>query len=157
RDVPHLLPDRPRRPGATPAQEGLEAMRLLIVGAGGVGTAAVGIAARRQFFEHCVVADYDPARAEAAVRGVDDPRSTAAVPDASDAAAVEALCKSQRITHVLNAVDPRFVMPVFNGAFAARAHYLDMAMSLSQPHPERPYQKTGVKLGDEQFAVEDEW
>ena len=25
-------------------------------------------------------------------------------------------------------------------------------MSLSQPHPERPYEQTGVKLGDEQFA-----
>src|SRR5262245_59242127 len=39
-------------------------MRLLIVGAGGVGSAAVGIAARRDFLERCVVADYAPARAE---------------------------------------------------------------------------------------------
>jgi saccharopine dehydrogenase-like NADP-dependent oxidoreductase len=30
-------------------------------------------------------------------------------------------------------------------------------MSLSRPHPEAPYQKTGVKLGDEQFAVASEW
>ena len=57
----------------------------------------------------------------------------------------------------MNAVDPRFVMPVFDGAFAAGADYLDMAMSLSQPHPEAPYEQTGVKLGDEQFAVADEW
>ena len=28
---------------------------------------------------------------------------------------------------------------------------------MSQPHPEAPYEKTGVKLGDEQFAVADEW
>ncbi|MFG2038377.1 saccharopine dehydrogenase family protein [Dactylosporangium sp. NPDC048998] len=132
-------------------------MRLLIVGAGGVGTAAVRIAARRQFFDHCVVADYDSARAQAAVSSVDDPRFTAASIDASDAAAVAELCRSLRITHVLNAVDPRFVMPVFDGAFAAGAHYLDMAMSLSRPHPERPYELTGVKLGDEQFAVEDRW
>ena len=61
------------------------------------------------------------------------------------------------ITHVMNAVDPRFVMPIFDGAFAGGADYLDMAMSLSQPHPEAPYAKTGVKLGDEQFAVADEW
>ena len=45
---------------------------------------------------------------------------------------VAALCREQRITHVLNAVDPRFVMPIFEGAFAAGADYLDMAMSLSQ-------------------------
>src|SRR4051812_1445715 len=119
-------------------------MRLLIVGAGGVGTAAVRIAARRDFFEHCVVADYDPARAEAAVSFVDDPRFGWVALDASDAGAVEQLCRSLRVTHVLNAVDPRFVMPVFTGAFAAGAHYLDMAMSLSRPHPERPYEKTGV-------------
>ena len=34
-------------------------MRILLVGAGGVGSAAVGIAARRDFFESMVVADYD--------------------------------------------------------------------------------------------------
>jgi saccharopine dehydrogenase-like NADP-dependent oxidoreductase len=32
-----------------------------------------------------------------------------------------------------------------------------MAMSLSRPHPERPYEETGVKLGDEQFAQADRW
>ena len=41
--------------------------------------------------------------------------------------------------------------------FAAGADYLDMAMSLSHPHPERPYERTGVKLGDEQFAQADAW
>jgi saccharopine dehydrogenase-like NADP-dependent oxidoreductase len=58
---------------------------------------------------------------------------------------------------VLNAVDPRFVMPVFEGALAAGADYLDMAMSLSRPHPDAPYHKTGVKLGDEQFAAAGDW
>ena len=58
---------------------------------------------------------------------------------------------------VLNAADPRFVMPIFGGAFDAGATYLDMAMSLSHPHPERPYELTGVMLGDEQWAVADEW
>ena len=32
-----------------------------------------------------------------------------------------------------------------------------MAMSLSRPHPERPYEETGVKLGDEQFELTAEW
>src|SRR4051812_26120788 len=132
-------------------------MRLLIVGAGGVGSAAVRIAARRAFFEHCVVADYDPAKATAAVSAVDDPRFEAVVLDASSQPAVAELCRSRRITHVLNAVDPRFVMPVFNGAFEAGAHYLDMAMSLSEPHPEKPYEKIGRALGADQFAVEDKW
>ncbi|AXO33318.1 saccharopine dehydrogenase family protein [Micromonospora sp. B006] len=131
-------------------------MRILLVGAGGVGSAAVSIAARRTFFELMVVADHDPARAARAVAGHGD-RIAAATVDASSADAVAALCREHRITHVLNAVDPRFVMPIFDGAFAAGADYLDMAMSLSRPHPERPYAETGVKLGDEQFAVAQRW
>ncbi|GAB3064181.1 saccharopine dehydrogenase family protein [Micromonospora schwarzwaldensis] len=131
-------------------------MRILLVGAGGVGSAAVAIAARRSFFETMVVADHDPARAARAVAGHGD-RFVAATVDASDAEAVTALCREHRITHVFNAVDPRFVLPIFAGAFAAGADYLDMAMSLSRPHPDRPYAETGVKLGDEQFAAADDW
>ncbi len=133
-------------------------MRILLVGAGGVGSAAVGIAARRDFFESMVVADYDVRRAERAIEShADDPRFVAAQVDASSADAVAALAREHRITHVFNAVDPRFVMPIFDGAFAAGADYLDMAMSLSRPHPDAPYEKTGVMLGDEQFAKAGAW
>jgi saccharopine dehydrogenase-like NADP-dependent oxidoreductase len=132
-------------------------MRILQVGAGGVGSAAVGIAARRDFFEAFVVADYDLARARRAVSTVDDKRFTAARVDASSVMDVASLCREHQITHVLNAVDPRFVMPIFTGAYAAGADYLDMAMSLSKPHPEQPYALTGVKLGDEQFADAEKW
>ncbi len=132
-------------------------MRILIVGAGGVGSAVAGIAARRDFFERMVVADYAPDRAEAAVERLADPRISAARLDASNAAEVARLVRDSGATHVLNAVDPRFVLPVFNGAFGAGAHYLDMAMSLSSPHPVRPYELCGVKLGDEQFATAGTW
>ena len=131
-------------------------MRILLVGAGGVGSAAVAIAARRSFFETMVVADHDPGRAAQAVAGHGD-RFVVAQVDASAADAVAALCREHRITHVLNAVDPRFVMPIFDGAFAAGADYLDMAMSLSRPHPSAPHAQTGVKLGDEQFAAAAAW
>ncbi|TDK23531.1 ATP-binding protein [Arthrobacter crusticola] len=132
-------------------------MRILIVGAGGVGSAAVRIAVRRTFFDLLVVADYDPARPQALVELFDDGRLVAAQVDASSAEAVAALVRDHGITHVLNAVDPRFVMPIFNGCFAAGATYLDMAMSLSVRHPEEPYAKTGVMLGDEQFALAQQW
>jgi saccharopine dehydrogenase-like NADP-dependent oxidoreductase len=134
-------------------------MKVLVVGSGGVGSAAVGIAARREFFDAMVVADYDVGRAERAIatQAAGDARFRAAQVDASSADAVAALCREHGITHVLNAVDPRFVMPVFDGAFDAGADYLDMAMSLSRPHPEAPYEQTGVKLGDEQFAKADAW
>jgi saccharopine dehydrogenase-like NADP-dependent oxidoreductase len=133
-------------------------MRILVVGAGGVGSAVVPIAARRAFFEHMVVADYDGARAERAIsRFTGDGRFIAARVDASRPEDVASLCRTHDITHVLNAVDPRFVMPIFEGAFAAGADYLDMAMSLSRPDPEAPYERTGVKLGDDQFARADAW
>jgi saccharopine dehydrogenase-like NADP-dependent oxidoreductase len=32
-----------------------------------------------------------------------------------------------------------------------------MAMTLSEPHPERPYEVPGVKLGDRQFAEHERW
>ncbi|GAA4569728.1 saccharopine dehydrogenase C-terminal domain-containing protein [Micromonospora coerulea] len=131
-------------------------MRILLVGAGGVGSAAVAIAARRSFFETMVVADYDLGRASRAIADHDH-RFVAAQVDAASTDAVAALCREHRITHVLNAVDPRFVMPIFDGAFAAGADYLDMAMSLSHPHPSRPHAETGVKLGDEQFARSEQW
>ena len=132
-------------------------MKILLVGSGGVGSAFTAIAARRDFFEKCVVADYDEARSRRAVEALDDDRFTAAQVDASDTASVEALVREHGITHVMNAVDPRFVMRIFEGALDGGADYLDMAMSLSYPHPQTPYEKCGIKLGDEQFAVADMW
>ena len=132
-------------------------MRILLVGAGGVGSAITAIAARREFVEWLVVADYDLARAEKAVAAVGDPRFVPARVDATDEGAVQALLAEHRCGVLLNATDPRFVMPLFRAALAGGVDYLDMAMSLSRPHPERPYEETGVKLGDEQFALAAEW
>jgi saccharopine dehydrogenase-like NADP-dependent oxidoreductase len=137
-------------------------MRVLMIGSGGVGDAAARIAAERDFFNRWVVADYDLARAERTVAAVaqrhpGETRFVAASVDASEAGAVAALAREHAVTHVFNAVDPKFTMSVFTGAAAAGADYLDMAMSLSQPHPEQPYAVPGVKLGDEQFAVAGDW
>jgi saccharopine dehydrogenase (NAD+, L-lysine-forming) len=132
-------------------------MRVLMVGAGGVGSAVTGIAARRDFFERLVVADYDLARAERAVELVRDPRMVALRLDASDEAGVVAALREHGCTVLLNATDPRFVMPLFRASLTAGCDYLDMAMSLSRPDPEDPYGRTGIKLGDEQFAFAAEW
>ncbi|MDQ1579793.1 MAG: hypothetical protein QOD05_568 [Microbacteriaceae bacterium] len=139
-------------------------MRILLVGAGGVGDAIARIAARREFYEHVVVSDYAVAKAErtiawiAARHGTDvASRFTAAEIDASDPDSVEALARANGVTHVINAVEPKFVPTIFAGALAAGADYLDMAMSLSEPHPHDPYSKTGVKLGDDQFAQRGDW
>jgi saccharopine dehydrogenase (NAD+, L-lysine forming) len=129
-------------------------MRILLVGAGGVGTAIAQIAARRPFAE-LIIADYDLARAQRAAAV--SPGYTAVRLDARDEAGTAALLAEHRCDALMNATDPRFVMPLFRAALRAGVHYLDMAMSLSRPHPDEPYARTGVKLGDEQFAMAGQW
>jgi saccharopine dehydrogenase (NAD+, L-lysine-forming) len=131
-------------------------VRLLVVGSGGVGTAVARIAASRPFLSSVVLADYDRRRAEAAVAGLDD-RFRAEQVDAGDQRQLAELLRTTGADAVLNACDPRFVMPIFRAALEAGVTYLDMAMSLSRPHPERPHELPGVKLGDEQFALAAEW
>jgi saccharopine dehydrogenase (NAD+, L-lysine forming) len=129
-------------------------MRILLVGAGGVGTAFARIAARRSFAE-LIIADYDLSRAEHAAAAKDGYQAIQL--DAADQQGVRAALTEHRCDVLMNATDPRFVMPLFRAALAAGVHYLDMAMSLSRPHPNEPHAKTGVKLGDEQFAMAGEW
>ena len=138
-------------------------MRILLVGAGGVGDAIAKIAAGRSFFEQMVVSDYDISRAERTIawiesrHGPQNGRFIAAQIDASDPDAVAAAAVEHGSTHVMNAVEPKFVPTIFTGALAAGADYLDMAMSLSEPHPSNPHEETGIKLGDDQFAQAADW
>jgi saccharopine dehydrogenase (NAD+, L-lysine forming) len=129
--------------------------RILLVGAGGVGTAFARIAARRRF-AGLVIADYDLTRAQRAAEAAPD-RYTAVQLDARDEPATAALLAEHGCDVLMNATDPRFVMPLFRAALQAGTHYLDMAMSLSHPNPDEPYAKTGVKLGDDQFALAPAW
>jgi saccharopine dehydrogenase-like NADP-dependent oxidoreductase len=132
-------------------------VRLLVVGTGGVGSAFAGIARRRTFFEHCALADHDPARAESVAASQEDGRFSANQIDASSKEAVLGLIAETKPDVVLNAVDPSYVLPIFEACLEGRVTYLDLAMSLSRPHPERPFEECGVKLGDEQFARAQEW
>jgi saccharopine dehydrogenase (NAD+, L-lysine forming) len=132
-------------------------VRVLVVGSGGVGAAVAAVAKRRAFFERMTFADVDRARAQAVVDREGDERFAAARVDASNAAAVAELIRAERADAVLNAVDPRFNPPIFQAAFEAGVTYLDMAMTLSEPHLERPYEEPGVKLGDAQFARDGAW
>jgi len=116
-----------------------------------VGSAFAAVARRRSFFEHCALADYDPARPASLVAGLDDGRFSAHGIDALSKDAVASLIRDTRADAVLNAVDPLFNVPIFDACFEAGVTYLDMAMTLSEPHPTNPYEEVGVKLGDYQF------
>jgi saccharopine dehydrogenase-like NADP-dependent oxidoreductase len=133
-------------------------MRVLTIGAGGVGGAVAAVARRRPFIEHMTLADVDAQRAAAvAGRMGDDARFGSTEVDASDEAQLAELIAATGPDAVLNATDPRFNEPIFNACFVTGTAYLDMAMTLSKPHPERPYEQPGVKLGDAQFARAREW
>ncbi|MSO78489.1 MAG: ATP-binding protein [Acidimicrobiia bacterium] len=132
-------------------------MRILLVGAGAVGESIVAIAARREFVDALVVADYDEARAVEVVARVGDKRCTPHSIDARDPEAVAAKAREVGADAVLNACDPRLNVAIFEGAFRAKATYMDMAMTPSVPHPTDPYHLVGAPLGAEQFDRSPDW
>ena len=132
-------------------------MRILVVGAGGVGSALASIAARRDVFEQIVLADIDGARAQRAAAMAHSDKVTGTRVDAGDRIDLINLIHSTKADVVVNACDPRFNPPIFDAAFEAGTHYLDMAMHMSKPHPTDPYNQIGVLLGSEQLAVSEQW
>jgi saccharopine dehydrogenase (NAD+, L-lysine forming) len=132
-------------------------MKALVIGAGGVGRAIVNIASRRSFITSMVIADRELSRAEQSVTRVNDSRFSAAEVNAAELEDIRALIRKAKPDIVINAVDPRFVMPIFLACEIENTNYMDMAMSLSRPHPHYPNTETGVKLGDEQFARDWNW
>jgi len=139
-------------------------MRLLLIGSGGVGNAIVKIAASRNFFEVFVVADFDIARAETAIRWVADhygevsaARYVAEHIDASNKAALIAIIRKHNATHVINAVQASYLPFIFDACYEAGADYLDMGLSLSKPSKVDPFNTPGIKLGDDQFADHEKW
>jgi saccharopine dehydrogenase (NAD+, L-lysine forming) len=104
-----------------------------------------------------VIADYTLEKAQAAANRLNDDRFSAAEVNASDLEAIRQLIRETQPDIVVNAVDPRFVMPIFLACELEHVNYMDMAMSLSRPHPLLPHSEAGVKLGDEQFARDWNW
>jgi saccharopine dehydrogenase (NAD+, L-lysine forming) len=116
------------------------------------------MASQRDWCEQMVIADYDLERATALQAELGDAeRFPVERVDARDSQAVAELARAHRSSLVMNAVDPRFVMPIFDGALAANVDYMDMANSLSRPHPSQPFSLPGVKLADEQLARAAAW
>jgi saccharopine dehydrogenase (NAD+, L-lysine forming) len=123
-----------------------------------VGAAFAAIAQRRPAFTKVVLADVSPRRAHDVVARLGEAdRFAAETVDASSREQLMELIGKVRPDAVLNACDPRFNEPIFEAAFRTRTTYLDMAMTLSRPHPERPYELPGVMLGDTQLARSEEW
>jgi saccharopine dehydrogenase-like NADP-dependent oxidoreductase len=133
-------------------------MNILVIGSGGVGASFARIAQRRNFFDRIILADIDVARATSAVDALGEPdRFDAAHVSAADEASLTALIRALRADAVLNAVDPRYNRTVLDACLKAGATYLDMASTLSEPHPTEPFSKCGIKLADFQFDRDRDW
>jgi len=133
-------------------------MKVLLVGVGGVGEAIAMIARERPWVEQIVLADYNLQRALEVQKKLGDPqRFPAKQVDASNQKMIEDLARAYQVDLVMNAVDPVYNQQIFDAAFEAGANYMDMAMTLSAPHPTDPFHKPGVKLGDYQFERSEAW
>jgi len=133
-------------------------MKVLLVGVGGVGESIAVIASKRPWLELMVLADYNKARAEEVqVKLKDKAKFPVEFLDANKQEMIEDLAKKYKVDLIMNACDPSFNVPIFDAAFNVGCNYMDMAMTLSEPHPSDPYHVTGVKLGDYQFERAEQW
>jgi saccharopine dehydrogenase-like NADP-dependent oxidoreductase len=133
-------------------------MKVLLIGVGGVGEAIAAIARPRPWLEQMVLADYNLARAEEVQRKMADAaRFPVECVDAGDQGMIEALARKYSVDLIMNAVDPVFNKQIFDAAYHVGVTYMDMAMTLSEPHPTDPFHQPGIKLGDYQFAKAADW
>jgi saccharopine dehydrogenase (NAD+, L-lysine-forming) len=133
-------------------------MKVLLVGAGGVGEAIAAIAKARKWVEVIVLADYNLDRAkEVQAKLGNKERFPVEKVDANYQNQIEHLAKKYRVDLIMNACDPSFNKPIFDAALNYGCNYMDMAMTLSEPHPTDPFSKCGVKLGDYQFEQAKSW
>jgi saccharopine dehydrogenase (NAD+, L-lysine forming) len=133
-------------------------MKVLLIGVGGVGEAIAVIAQDKPWLRKMVLADYNLKRVkEVRARLKDKRKFPAELIDARDQHQIVALAQKHQVDLIMNAVDPIFNEAIFDAAYKAGCHYLDMAMTLSAPHPTAPFAQTGVKLGDYQFGRAAKW
>jgi saccharopine dehydrogenase-like NADP-dependent oxidoreductase len=133
-------------------------MKVLLVGTGGVGEAIARIARDRPWVEQVVMTDYSRDRLrEVQAKLGDAKRFPIEWIDASKREMIEKLATQYKVDLIMNACDPSFNEPIFDAAYNVGCTYMDMAMTLSSPHPQDPFHQTGVKLGDYQFERAKKW
>ena len=133
-------------------------MKVLLVGVGGVGEAIAVISSKKPWMEKLVLADYNKDRAlEVQAKLKDNARFPVEFIDASQQKQIEDLARKYKVDLIMNAVDPIYNCQIFDAAYEVGCNYMDMAMTLSEPHPDDPFTKPGIKLGDYQFERAEKW
>ncbi len=123
-----------------------------------MGEAIAAIARSRPWLKSMVLADFNINRAEEVQKKLGEAeRFPVEFIDAGRQENIEALARKHNVDLIMNSVDPLFNKQIFDAAYNVGANYIDMAMTLSEPHPSDPFNKVGVKLGDYQFEKAGEW
>jgi saccharopine dehydrogenase (NAD+, L-lysine forming) len=133
-------------------------MKVLLIGTGGVGEAIASIADKRNFLELMVLADYNVDRAKEVQEKLGNiSKFPVEQIDARNGKQIQNLAEKYGVDLIVNGCEPAFNESIFDAAYEAGCHYMDMAMTLSHKHPDEPYRKTNIKLGDYQFERSDKW
>ena len=137
-------------------------MRVLIIGTGGVGSAVAKIVKERdpkgEWIEQMVLSNRTLSRAEKLSKALGDPlRFPAEQVDAKNKEEIIRLIEKYDVDLIFNGCDPSLNESIFDTAFQCNKNYMDTATTLSVPHPEDPYNKTYIKMGDYQFERHEEW
>ena len=124
-------------------------MKVLMLGAGAVGTVAALKFVQEATLEQLVVADAVSARAALLADRLDDARVSALELDAGDRAALARAIRDTRSTIVLNAALPVTNLAVMRACLDARCDYIDLASGGTDAD--------GVPKLEDQFALDGEF
>jgi saccharopine dehydrogenase (NAD+, L-lysine-forming) len=124
-------------------------VKVLVLGAGAVGTVSALKFAQEAMTEQVVIADAVSARASLLADRLDDPRVTAIGVNARDRAAIVAAIRRTGTTVVLNAALPATNIDVMRACLEAGCDYIDLASAGTDAD--------GIPKIDDQFALDAEF
>jgi saccharopine dehydrogenase-like NADP-dependent oxidoreductase len=124
-------------------------VKVLVLGAGAVGTVSALKFAKEAVLEKLVIADTVSARASLLADRLKDPRVTAIRLDAGDRAAVASAIRHTGTTLVLNAALPATNLDVMRACLDAGCDYIDLASAGTDAD--------GIPKMDDQFALDAEF
>jgi saccharopine dehydrogenase-like NADP-dependent oxidoreductase len=124
-------------------------VKVLVLGAGAVGTVSALKFAKEAVLEKLVIADMVSARASHLADRLNDPRVSAISLDAGDRAAVANAIRQTGTTLVLNAALPATNLDVMRACLVAGCDYIDLASAGTDAD--------GIPKMDDQFALDAEF
>ncbi len=119
-------------------------MKILLVGVGGVGEAIAAISKPRPWLElWCWPITTRIAAWKFRQKLGDKNKFPVEWVDANKKELIIDLARKYKVDLIMNACDPSFNVPIFDAAYEYGCNYMDMAMTLSEPHPEKPFEQCG--------------